>query len=87
MGSASDAQPFSSRFYDGASLETGPIFDRDFLYKPFSPVQWACSLVPMAPSTSYGTLIEPIAPPRPHKSCYGRCCVPHPRETARMGTQ
>ena len=65
---------------------SGEIFIRDFLYKLFSSVQQARYVAPVPPRAPYRALGMPFAPPRPYKGCYGRYCVPCPRETARMAT-
>ena len=65
---------------------SGETFIRDFLYKLFSSVQQARYVAPVPPRAPYRALGMPFAPPRPYKGCYGRYCVPYPREMARMAS-
>ena len=43
-------------------------------------------MAPVPPRAPYRALGMPFAPPRPYKGCYGRYCVPYPREMARMAS-
>jgi hypothetical protein len=43
-------------------------------------------VAPVPPRAPYRALGMPFAPPRPYKGCYGRYCVPYPREMARMAS-